>query len=284
MVDHKKIWILILILLTAISCEKLKKKPVERPVARVYDLYLYPSDLAENIPEGISDEDSIRIARRLIEEWARERLLLKRAEQYLSFDQQDIEKQVEEYRLTLLTYKYKQNLLEQNLDTVITNEEIQNYYEQYSSNYILDTDIVKVTFIKVAVTAPQLDQVRRWYKSRNIEDFDQLEKYCLKYAEKYIINGDRWLKFTELIEDVPIKVNNPNRFLSYTTNIDISDSIYNYLIHINERIPEGQVAPLEIVINNIRSVILNKRKIEFIQNLETSVFQDGLSRNQFEIF
>lgn len=283
--DRNKITsFIILIILFLYSCAQLKQKPAEKPVARVYDLYLYPSDLAENIPAGISDEDSIRIARRLIEEWARERLLLKRAEQYLSIDEKNIEKQIEEYRLTLLTFKYKQDLLKQNLDTVVTSEEIENYYQQYSSNYILDSDVVKVNYIKIAITAPQLDQLRRWYRSNNIEDLDQLEKYCQRYAEKYIINGNEWIKFIDLIEELPVKVNNPGRFLSYTTNIDVSDSVYNYLIHINDRIPEGQVSPLEMVRNNIRSVILNKRKIEYIQNLENTVFKDGLSKNEVEIF
>jgi hypothetical protein len=282
--NHLKVLILIMIITAVTSCNGLQKKKVEHPVARVYDLYLYPSDLTESIPEGVSDEDSIRISRRLIEEWARERLLLKRAEQYLSIEQKNIEKQIEDNRLTLLTFKYKQSLLAQNLDTSITDQEVQDYYKQNSSNYILDSDIVKVTYIKVPRTAPQLDQVKRWYRSNNDEELDQLEKYCIKYAEKFIIKGEKWLIFTDLAEELPVKIENPGRFLSYTTNIDVSDSIFNYLVHINERIPESQVSPFELVEHNIRSVILNKRKIEFIQNLENSVFQDGLSRNQVEIY
>jgi hypothetical protein len=144
--------------------------------------------------------------------------------------------------------------------------------------------VVKITYIKVPVTAPQHNQLRQWYRSDKMEDLDELEKYCVKYAVKYIIKGDKWIKFTELIEDVPLKVDNPGRFLSYTSNIDVSDSEYIYLIHINERIPGSQVAPLEMIKSNIKSVIINKRKIEFIQNLENTVFKDGLSRNQVEIF
>jgi hypothetical protein len=267
-----------------VTCGKLPKKSEEHPLAKVYDSYLYPSDLKGDIPTGISSEDSIHIARRLIEEWARERLLLKRAEQYLSYDQKNVDKQIEEYRLSLLTFKYKQILLAQNLDTIIKNEELQKYYEEYSSNYILDADVVKVTFVKVPLTAPQLNEVRQWYRSNNIEDLDKLEKYCLNYAERYIIKGEKWFKFTELIEGLPLKIDNPGRYLDYTTNIDVKDSVYNFFIHIYERIPESQVSPIDLVRNNIRSVILNKRKIEFIQDLENSIYKDGLSRNQVEIY
>jgi len=276
--------LLAILLFSMISCGKLPKKPEEKPLAKVYDTYLYPSDLESKIPKGISSEDSIHIVRRLVEEWTRERVLLKRAEQYLSFDQKNVDKQIEEYRLSLLTFKYKQILLAQNLDTIVRDEEMQKYYQDYSSNYILDGDVVKVTFIKVPLIAPQLNEVRQWYRSNNLEDLDLLEKYCLNYADRYIIKDNKWYKFTELIEGLPLKVDNPGRFLNYTTNIDVRDSIFNYFIHIYERIPESQISPFELVKDDIRTVILNKRKIEFIQDLENSVYKDGLSRNQVEIY
>ena len=276
--------LLIIIIVVMVSCTPLPKKSDELPLAKVYDTYLYPSDFEGKIPSGISPEDSIHITRRLIEEWTRETLLLKRAEQHLSFDQKNVDKQIEEYRLSLLTFKYKQILLAQNLDTVITDREMQKYYEENGSNYILDADVVKVTFVKVPGTAPQLNEVRQWYRSDNTENLDKLEKYCVSYADRYIIKGDKWLKFTELIDGLPLKIDNPGRYLNYTTNIDVSDSLFNYFIHIFERIPESQVSPIELVKNNIRSVILNKRKIEFIQDLENSIYKDGLNRNQVEIY
>ena len=275
---------LIMIVVIVVSCSHLPKKSEELPLARVYESYLYPSDLEEKIPSGISPEDSIHITRRLIEEWSRETLLLNRAEQYLSFDQKNVDKQIEDYRLSLLTFKYKQILLAQNLDTIITEREMQKYYQENSSNYILDADIVKVSFVKVPVTAPQLNEVRQWYRSDDTENLDKLEKYCISYADRYIIKGDTWLKFNELIQDLPLKIDNPGRYLNYTTNIDVSDSLFHYFIHIFEKIPESQVSPIELVKNNIRSVILNKRKIEFIQDLENSIYKDGLSRNQVEIY
>lgn len=274
----------IIFIFTVVSCERLPKKSEELPLAKVYELYLYPSDLKGKIPEGISSEDSIHISRRLIEEWSRERLMLKRAEQYLSFDQKNVDNQIEDYRLSLLTFKYKQILLAQNLDTIITGKEMQKYYEDNSSNYILNADVVKVTYVKVPVTAPQVNEVRQWYRSNNVENLDKLEKYCITYADHYIIKGENWIKFTDLIEGLPLKVDNPGKYLNYTTNIDISDSVFNYFIHINERIPERQVSPIELVRNNIRTVILNKRKIEFIQDLENSIYNDGLSRKQVEIY
>ena len=266
------------------SCNKFNKSDQEKPVARVYDKFLYPSDLVKRIPENVSTEDSIRTARRLIEEWVCEKLLLVSAEQYLSAEQKDVEKQLEEYRSSLLTFKYKQKLLSQNLDTVVNDQELQAYYDVNSSNYILDADVVKVNYVKVSVNAPQLSDVIRWYRSVQPEDLDNLEKYCISYAANYMINGEKWFRFSNLIDATPLKINNTSSYLNYNKNIEVSDSSFFYFIHIIDRVQEGQVAPLELIKNDIRSVIINNRKIKFMKDLENSVYKDGRAKNKVEIY
>ena len=115
---------LIVLIFALISCNQQEKGMNEDPVARVYDKYLYPSDLKGHIPPGLNSEDSIRISRRLVEEWIRNQLLLKQAEIQLPEDMKDVDKQVEEYRTSLLIFKYKQNLLSMNLDSLISDKEI----------------------------------------------------------------------------------------------------------------------------------------------------------------
>ncbi len=266
------------------SCRQINKLEPEKPIARVYDLYLYPSDLVRRIPEGASSEDSIRMARRLTEEWVREKLLLNRAEQYLSEEQKDVDKQIEEYRSSLLTFIYKQKLLTQNLDTVVNDQELQSYYDLNSSNYILDTDVVKVNYVKVPVDAPQISDIRRWYRSELAEDLDNLEKYCIVYASNYMIHGEKWFRFTNLINATPLRVDNPSNYLNANKNIETSDASYHYFIHIIDRVKEGQVAPLDLVKDDIQSVIINKRKIRFMEDLENSVYKDGRANNKVEIY
>jgi hypothetical protein len=262
----------------------MNKSAIEQPVARVYDMFLYPADLARHIPEGVSREDSIRIARRLTEEWVREKLLLNRAEQYLSDEQKDVKTQMEEYRSSLLTFKYKQKLLAQNLDTIVNLDEIVLYYNSNSSNYILDNDVVKVNYVKVPVNSPQISDVRCWYRSDQPEDLDNLEKYCINYATNYMIQGETWFRFAKLIEATPLKIDNPKNYLNYNKNIEIRDTSFFYFIHIIDRVQEGQVAPMDLVKENIISVIINKRKIKFIEDLENSVYNDGRAKNKVEIF
>ncbi len=282
---QRKITGLILLIVTSFfACTRVNKATQERPVARVNNTYLYPSDLSEHIQEGLSPEDSIKAARRLIDEWVRNQLLLKQAEDNLPAGEKDVHRQVEEYRTSLLIFKYKQNLLAQNLDTIIPEKEIKAYYEENSSNYILSSDVVKATYVKILVSAPDINKVRSWYRSEKEEDLSALQDYCSTYGEKCIIGSDHWIKFSELIGETPLRIDNPGRYLNYNRNIESSDSLSYYFIHIIDRIQEGQVAPIELVRDDIRSVLMNKRKIQYLQDLENTVYKEGLSRNQAEIY
>ena len=274
----------IAILLVTDSCKYFTKEPEENPIARVHDLYLYPSDLKEHMPKGFAGEDSIRILRRIVDEWIRDKLLLRKAEQYLAGSDYTIEKQLENYRASLLTYKFKQEYVLQRLDTLVSDVEINEYYTQNSSNYILNSDVVRLTYVKLNTKAPQLSMVRTLYKSERDEDLARLEQYCISYAENYIIKGMTWYKFSEFIQQTPLKIENPGRYLTYNRNIETSDSLFHYFIHIFELIPEKKTAPVEMVEKDIRNVLINKRRVTLIQELENQVYKEGISRNMAEIY
>jgi hypothetical protein len=276
--------ILLLILGALFSCKDSGTGTQERPVARVGTTYMYPSDLAEHLQQGLSVEDSSKAAKRLIEEWVRNELLLKQAETNLPEDEKNVTKQVEEYRTSLLIFKYKQILLSRNLDTIIPEREIKAYYDENSSNYILSSDLVKATYVKIPLTAPDISKVRSLYRSEKEDDLRSLEDYCTTYGRKCMIGDDRWIRFTDLISETPLNIDNPGRYLNYNHNIETSDSHFYHFIHILERVPEGQIAPFDYVRENIRSVLMNKRKIEYLQDLENTVYKEGLSRNQVEIY
>ncbi len=229
-------------------------------------------------------KDSVKIARRLVEEWTRDKLLLYQAEIHLSEEQKNIEKQVEEYRSSLLTFRYKQLLLQENLDENISDTEIETYYSDNLSNYVLESDLVQVSYLKIPVSAPQISQVRIWYRSDREDNINKLKEYAEIYAEQYSIKDSTWIYFHDLVQTTPLKIENTERYLNYNRNIESSDSSYYHFIRINNRLKEGDIKPLELVKDNIRSVLLNKRKIEYIQDLENTVYKDGISRNQVEIY
>jgi hypothetical protein len=271
-------------LLAGYACTFISKSNQESPVARVFEQYLYPSDLDNAIPEGTSPRDSTILAKRYIDTWIREQLMLNRAEQSLTEEQKDFEKQIAEYHRSLLIYSYREKLLHQKMDTVVTDEEIETYYHENLNNFVLGQDVIKGTFVKVGLVAPRMNELRTWSRSNGEEDLDQMEKYCISYAEKFSDFNNTWINFSSIVPQIPMTISQPSRYLRYNRNIEVTDSLYRYFLHVSDHLPEGDIAPLEMVAEDIVSIILNKRKIEFFQDLEQRVYNDGVTRNQFEIY
>lgn len=266
------------------GCSQLADKNLEEPVARAFEKYLYPSDLGKVIPTGTNPQDSTLLAKRYIERWVSDQLMEHRAKESLTEEQMDFDSQIEEYHRSLLIYTYRQKLLEQKMDTEVTEREIQEYYEENTKNFLLSQDVIKGTFIKVPLSAPNLEQLRRWSWNNREEDLDQLEKYCISYAEKFSDFNDTWVYFSSIKVQLPMRISDPSRYLQSYRNIETSDSLYRYMVHISDYLIEGEVAPVEMVTEDITNIILNKRKIEFINELEHQVYSDGVTRNQFEIY
>jgi len=266
------------------GCSLVTEKETEEPVARVFEHYLYPSDLEKVIPSGTNSQDSMLLAKRYTETWVKDKLMQRRAEESLTEEQMDFESQIEEYHRSLIIYTYRQNLLQQKMDTVVSEREINSYYEENSKNFVLDQNVIKGTFIKVPLSAPNLDQLRRWSWNNREEDLDQLEKYCISYAEKYNDFNDTWIDFSTIKNQLPMRISDPVRYLNSYRNIETSDSLFRYLVHISDHLTEGEVAPVELVTEDITNIILNKRKFKFIDDLENRVYSEGVSKNQFEIY
>ncbi len=256
----------------------------EEPLARVFEQHLFPSDIRYAIPAGTSFEDSIVLAKRYIDTWVKDQLMLHMAEQALTEEQKDFEKQIAEYRRSLLIFSYRQKLLRQNLDSVVSDKEIRTYYEANINNFILGQNVIKGTFIKIPLSSPRIDELRGWSRSNGEDDLIQIEKYCLNYANKYDDFNDTWVYFPTIKVQLPMQISQPSRYLRYNKNIETTDPIYRYFLHVADHLPDGEVTPLEMVKDDITNIIMNKRKIEFFQNLEKQVYNDGISRNQFEIY
>jgi hypothetical protein len=267
-----------------LSCKNDIRLTEEKPVARVLDKTLTAADLTGIIPEGVSAEDSIQITKNFIEKWVQKQLLLNKAELNLTEDEKDVKKQIENYRSSLLIYKYEQSLLKQKLDTTISNEEMEAYYNQNTSNFLLNRDIVKSIYIKVPRSAPEIYKLRQWYRSDDPESIKSLEAYCFQHAETYDFFNESWVDFSGLLDKIPVQIGNPGNFLRYRQTIEASDSVYNYFVRIYDYALSGDPSPSELVKDDIEKIILNKRKMRLLNELETSIYNDAQNRGQFTLY
>ena len=283
---HHRFLIISFLLLSFItfSCNESTTEVEDKPLAKVHDTYLYTSDLEGLINSSVSKEDSIIMSRNFIDDWVKKQLLLVKAELNLDEESKDIEKEINDYRSSLLIFRYKQELINQKLDTLITDQEIEDYYKEYSGNFILNHNIVKALYLKISKEAPEIEKVRWWYKSNSEENKSRLEDYCYQYATKYDNFDDKWIPFNNLLLELPTNIDDQERYLRYYKHIETEDELYYYFVKINDYNLKSTVQPLEYAQQKIKSILLNKRKFTFIDELENTVYNEALNHNEFIIY
>lgn len=279
-----KAFSILLISILIVSCENAQTYKKEKVAAQVGDKVLLIKDIPD-LFQNLSSEDSLKIAEKYVQNWVKKELLLKRAEINLTQNQQEqIDKQCEDTRASLTIHQYEREMIQQRMNAAITESEIKSYYDENSENFLLKNSIVKALYLKIPVTAPNIDKVRRWYKSDDDDDMNELENYGYQYAKKYDDFDEKWISFDELLSKMPFVSSNPDRYLRYTRDIEISDSLYHYFAHIRDYRYNSAVAPLEYVEDQIERIIYNQKKIKFIQELENSLYQNARSNNEFVIY
>lgn len=138
----KRFAIGLILVLTLVSCQNFKNDGSDKVVATIYDKVLYQSDLQSVLYEGISVNDSLVRTKAFIDSWIRRQLLIHQAENNIDKSELDFSRQIEDYRNSLIIYKYESMLIEQNLDTVVSENEIAKYIEDNSA-LELDSLVVK---------------------------------------------------------------------------------------------------------------------------------------------
>ncbi len=280
----KRLLYLLIFVLTLFGCSRKSANDNEVPVARVYDQYLYVSDLESLMPSDLEVADSISLSKNIVEQWVKKQLILAQANSKLSEADKNVEKQLDDYLTSLLIFRYEQKLIQQKLDTNITQSAIEAYYKENAPNNILNENLAKGIYLKIPVTAPEIRNVRQWYRSDDPEHIKKLEAYCYQYATEVEYFEDQWVKFDSYLNKLPPLYNKPKSILQTQKNIEVSDTSYFYFLRIVDYRLEGTVAPLEYVQENIKNILLNKRKIQFIQQLEADIYNDALNKGNFNIY
>lgn len=280
---NKAIYIVLLSVLFT-SCQFLQKtfSSKEKPVARVYSEYLYPSDLEGIVPKGTSSADSVLLVQSYIENWIRQTVILKQASDNVDLDQDALEKQLETYRQSLIIYSYEQQLIAQNLDTTVSNTQIRKYYEENKDNFELKKSIIKATYAKIPKNAHRIEMAIRWFNSSKPKDRNELETYCMQFSSNYSLSDTSWLYLDELSMIIPLDRFSESSILQKNNYINFSDKDFVYLVKVKDFMYKEDLSPLEFEIENIKNIIINKRKIELIDKMENQVYQNARDGEDIE--
>ncbi|WP_298766584.1 hypothetical protein [uncultured Polaribacter sp.] len=250
-------------------------------IATVNTEKLFKQDLRELLPENLATEDSLILVKSIIQDWAIKRLLLKKASTNNTLeDITDIDKLVQDYKESLLINSYKEKLVKQKLDTTISEEVIKNYYHLNKNNFKLNDILMKAKYLSFDNAINDKEEIISLFKSDAIEDAETLEKQQLSF-KIYQLNDSVWTPLDKILLKLPFSKEN---LLKKTKFIQKQDSLSLYLVAIKEVLNRNDTAPLSYIKPTIKEIILHKRKIELIKEIEKIIVKDATENNNFKIY
>jgi hypothetical protein len=280
-----KVLLLVVTIILLAGCEHKKSVSKRIPVAQVGKDILYFDEIPNMILDGINKSDSTSVVQNYINKWAKRELLLQKAEENLSPGlKEEIAKQLDETRTNLVIYQYQRQMMSEKMDTVLAESELEDYYVTNEKSFILGTNIVKALFIKLPLETPNLAKIKILARSNDQKDLQQLESSCYQFAEKFDDFNEEWVSMDKLTVELHKDIENVENFLKKNTFFETSDSASVYLVTIRDYRLVSSVAPYEYVKDDIKRIIWNTRRLEFIQSLENGIYNDALKENSFKIY
>lgn len=253
-------------------------------VAAIGKNVLYRSDLAKVVPAGIPAEDSIRMAQQYINSWALGKILLAEAESKLSKEQKSVDDQVNDFRQSLLTFRYEKLCVAERLDTVVTKEEAQEYFDGHKVNYTFPYSIIRGRVVRISKKSPYYPLIRENFKSTNEADVAVLEQTAFTSAEYYSDFGKTWVPASALAKAMDISIQECEADLRSSSSYEKDVDGNHYLVFIESRTAPGAVSPMEYNFGKISEIIISRRKQEILSSLERELFDEALVKGKLKIY
>ncbi|WP_255572928.1 peptidyl-prolyl cis-trans isomerase [Hanstruepera marina] len=282
----KKITVILICLLSVTSCDYFFKQVDDRkPIARVDEIYLYQDDIQHLLTEGITPEDSTIRVTNFINQWATEQLLVAGARVNLNEQKlNEFDKMAEDYKKDLYASAYLEALVTRSIDTVVSVQEAQAYYQENIGIFNLNEDLIKFRYIQLDENRLDATDIKKKLERYNIQDKRDLDSIAIQF-KSYSLNDSIWIKVNQVIDKIPaITTENKNQLLKKSNFIQLKDSLGLYLMHINDVLERNNTAPLEYVKPTIDQIVINKRKLELIKELEKDITKDAIKNKKFEIY
>ena len=274
----------IVCLLFFINCEYFSSKP-KLAIARVQDKYLFFEDIKDEIPINLSSPDSIIFVRNKIINWAKNHILNEKA--LINLNQEDQDKLlslVDSYKSDLFSHSYQEKMVKTTMDTLISEIEIENYYDLNKSNFKLNEDLVKARFLKINNDNYNIKDIRNRFKRFREADVIFLDSISLQFSS-FSFNDSIWINKDLFFSKLPdIKTYIKNNIVKKTLFYQLEDSLELYLLKIDKSIFRNDIVPLDYIKPTLRQILLNKKKLEFVSDFEKDLIDDALQNKELEFY
>lgn len=257
----------------------------EQALAEVNGNTLYLYDIESIFTPGMLPEDSITILQNYVDQWVKKQLKVEESEKIFANSQNeaDIDKMVEQYRISLLTNKVDQYFVDTKIDTLFTDNQIEEYFQKHKAEFVLSKPIVKARIVKVPDSYRQLPKFKELMNSSRSEDYQDFVDICTKNGFEMMEMGS-WTDFSELLQMVPtVRDKNYDNMLTENKLVEFPAKGYTYFVKITDRRLQGDYQPLESVRSMIQRVIFNERKQEIIRGYEDSLYNRAVAGKKIKI-
>jgi hypothetical protein len=281
----KQLLTIVFLAIILVSCNFFKESDDRIPVARVEEMYLYEEDIKDMVVEGTSANDSIQIVTSFINRWATQQLLLEGAERNLSEEKQsDFNKLVQQYKNDLYTKAYLEALVKKSIDTSVDKTQATAVYEANQETFKLNEELVKFRYIRITQNAINEADIKDRFKRFDPKDKRFLDSIAVQF-KSYSLNDSLWIKASQITEKIGVlNSENKKELLKKSNFIQLKDSLDLYLMQIEDVLNQNDLAPQVYVKPTIKQIVINKRKLELIKQLEKDITKDAIKNKQFEIY
>lgn len=270
--------------------------PHKKLLARVGNQYLYQEDVPMGVDNsGGTTEDVVvehykKWLQQYVKKWVSDKLLYSKAQKEVRGEQrQRIEKQVTDFNATLLGHTYLQHLIDQQLHVEVSEEEIQAYYQTHAENFKLQDNIFKGRLIIIPKHVTQVGKVKQLLKEGDAAALVALQDYCAQNATFYLLDNSNWVKWDDLVAQT-----NAKKTLNYALEKikgfkkpylkEIQDYIAYYYLQIEDYKAINDIAPLELVSNQIHKIMLHNRKIKLADAIRDNMLEQATPNQDYTIY
>ncbi|MEC8724526.1 MAG: peptidyl-prolyl cis-trans isomerase [Bacteroidota bacterium] len=276
---------MIILILIVSSCDWTIKSTHQDAIARVNSTFLTKDKIDVGLFDGLSVQDSLIQIQNIINDWATQQLLQDGALVNLEAQKQkEFETLVKDYKRDLLTSAYLEAMTKQNLDTIISNHELELAYKQNKELFKLKEDLIKLRYINHNLNMSNSNEIKRRFKRYNAEDRAILDTISLQF-NSFFLNDSVWINSNQVISKIGPLQKGFNKVLLKKQNfIQLKDSLGLYLMQVKDVLEIGQQAPLAYVTPTLKQIIINKRKLKLVNQLKSEIVNDALRNKKFEIY
>ena len=249
------------------------------PIVEIGTDVLYVEDIKQVLPLGLSDADSTLFAEQFIKNWAQDVLFYQNAIRNIP-DTKDIDRLVENYRRSLIEHEYQRRLIEQKFSSEISDEEIEQFYNDNQRLFVLDESLLKGLFLKISNKSHDLSDIRKLYTQQDDESFEEIEKYSIRNAARCEFFYDNWRTVAEIEVLLPVLDKPLETMLKNNGIFEFKDEEYIYLLNVSEYVPKGGIEPLDNARSRIRGLLINSNEVSYMRKIKEDLYDAAIEKNR----